>query len=230
MSVAEITVTEDVTEGHGPRVALAGFVFAVLFVVGVLLLRQAPSLSEPTQGLLDYYADPDQRRGSLIAGLYIVPFSGLAFIWFMAALRARYLQSGGSENVVLSTVQLLTGTLFVVALFVIGSVRVALVLLAQEAPAVDADSVRAMVALATAMAEIVGLRAAAVFVAVSSTRAVRSGLFPRWYWILSLLVALTLLFAFNAWPPIGMLMPAWVVGSSAFVLSARRSHEAPAAR
>jgi len=77
--------------------------------------------------------------------------------------------------------------------------------------------VRAMVALATAMAEIVGLRAAAVFVAVSSTRAVRSGLFPRWYWILSLLVALTLLFAFKAWPPIGMLMPAWVVGSSAFV-------------
>jgi cytochrome bd-type quinol oxidase subunit 2 len=146
----------------------------------------------------------------------------------MAALRARYLQHGGSENVVLSTVQLLTGTLFVVALFVIGSVRLALVMLAEQSTSnpINVDSVRAMVALGSAMAEIVGLRSVAVFVAVSSTRAVRSGLFPRWWWVVSLVMALALLLAFRAWPLASTLLPAWVVGTSLFVMSARRSAEA----
>jgi hypothetical protein len=214
---------------RGTRTALAGFACAGLFVAGWALLRNSPGLSEPSADLVAFYADPDRRRGSLIAGLYLIPFAGIAFVWFMAALRARYIHSGGSENLVLSTVQLLTGTLFVVALFVIGAVRLALVLLAQEAAngVIDADSVRAMVALATALAEIVGLRAGAVFVAVSSTRAMKSGLFPRWFGVVSLLVAATLLFTFAAWPPIVLLMPAWVVATSLFVLSARQSQEVP---
>lgn len=212
---------------RGPYVALAGFVFAALFVAGWLLLRSSPSLGATSEELVAYFTDSELRRGSLLAGLYVIPFAGIAFIWFMAALRARYLHSGGSENLVLSTVQLLTGTLFVVALFLIAAVRLSMVLLAQQAAdgLIDPDAARAMLALATAMAEIVGLRAGAVFVAVSSTRALRSGLFPRWYAIASLLLAAAMLLAFQAWRPAGLLMPVWVVGTSVFVLSRRRSEE-----
>ena len=104
---------------RGSRAALAGGVFAILFVLGWSLMQQSPPLDAPADELVDYFTDPDQRRASLIAGLYVVPFAGIAFIWFMAALRDRYVRSGARENVLLSTVHLIAGTLFVSAVFAI---------------------------------------------------------------------------------------------------------------
>jgi cytochrome bd-type quinol oxidase subunit 2 len=232
MGAPTLAVEESDERERGSPVAVAGIAFAALFTVAWVLLQGSPGLASSSQELVDFYADPDRRRGSLIAGLYLIPFAGIAFIWFMAAVRARHLQRGGPENVLLSTVQLLTGTLFVAALFLIAAVRLALVLLAQAVSEgeLDPDAVRAMMALAVAMAEIVGLRAAAVFVAVSSTRARRAGLFPRWYGIVSLLIVLALLFTFNAWRPVALLVPAWVFGTSIFVLIRRHVVDVPVTR
>lgn len=214
---------------RGSRAALAGAVFALLFVLGWLLLQESPPLDAPSDELVDYYSDPDQRRSSLIAGLYVVPFGGIAFIWFMAALRDRYLRSGGKENVVLSTVHLVSGTLFVVAIFAVSAVELALVWMAEQLPEgdLDADAARTMVAFGAAMAQIVALRSGAVFIAVSTTRAMRSGLFPRWYGILSMASAILLLFSYTAWPATALLMPLWVVTSSGLVLAQRTTREVP---
>jgi hypothetical protein len=215
---------------RGSRAALAGAIFAVLFVAGWMLLQKSPPLDAPNDELVDYYTDADQRRASLIAGLYLVPFGGIAFIWFMAALRDRYLRSGSKENVVLSTVHLVSGTLFVVAIFAIAAVELALVWMAEQAPdaAFDADAARAMVAFGAAMAQIVALRAGAVFIAVSTTRAMRSGLFPRWYGIVSMASAVLLLFSYTTLPVTALLMPIWVVASSALVLVQRVTRDVPA--
>jgi hypothetical protein len=66
------------------------------------------------------------------------------------------------------------------------------------------------------------LRAAAVFVAISTSRGVRSGLFPRAFGALSVLVALTLLFVYASVPWVGLLFPAWVAASSILILIRRR--------
>jgi hypothetical protein len=60
-------------------------------------------------------------RSSRLAGLYIIPFAGIAFIWFMAPLRDRIVQAGGREHAVLSAVQLISGMVFVAALFAVGA-------------------------------------------------------------------------------------------------------------
>ena len=89
---------EQPPESRGSPAAVAGLVFAVLFAVGWVLLRQRPPLSATDQELIDYFSDPGSRRASLIAGLYVVPFAGIAFVRLMAALRARYVGTRGREN------------------------------------------------------------------------------------------------------------------------------------
>ena len=66
------------------------------------------------------------------------------------------------------------------------------------------------------------LRAAAVFVGVSASQAVRSGLFPRAYGIVSLVTAAALLFVYEAVPVVTLLFPAWVALSALLVLGLRR--------
>jgi len=206
----------------GSRAAVAGLVFAVLFVAGWILLRQSPRIGTSTTDFVTYYSDPHRRRASLIAGLYMVPFSAIAFIWFMAALRARYTASGLPENPLLSTVQLVAGALFVIALLMIGAIELALVWNAEAGTQVDVETARSLVALRTAMGQMVAVRAAAVFIAVSTSRAMRSGWFPRWYSILGFTIAVILMFAFTKWPATAMLMPLWVTVSSLLVLAKRR--------
>ena len=68
------------------NVAVSGINFAVLCIVSMVLIRLAvpPDPTEPGTWL----ADPTNRRGVYFA-LHLVPFMGLAFLWFMAVLRHR---------------------------------------------------------------------------------------------------------------------------------------------
>ncbi len=218
------TEIEQDSEVRGSPAAIAGLVFAALFVVGWALIQQRPALSASDQELIDYFSDPASRRASLIAGLYIIPFTAIAFVWFMAALRARFVGTVGRENTLLSTVHLVAGSLFVAALFLIAAVELAMVWMVDSADGetVYIASARAMLALGTALAQMVGLRSAAVFIAVTTTRAKRSGLFPRWFVAASFVIAVVLLLAATRIGGIGLLMPLWVGGSSILVLLRRR--------
>ena len=55
----------------------------LLLVDALRAAGQAPTLKfvQDGQELLDYLSRPDLRRGSRLAGLYIVPFAGIAFIY-----------------------------------------------------------------------------------------------------------------------------------------------------
>lgn len=206
----------------GSRIALAGLLFAALFLVAWLLLRSSPDFDATDQELRAYYEDPDQRQASIIAALYVVPLAAIAFIWFMAALRDRYVRSSGREHTILSTAHVVAGTLVVVSLFLLATVELSVSWLAGTSDALDVGGARSLLALGQAASDIMTLRAAAVFVAISTSRGVRSGLFPRAFGALSVLVALTLLFVYTSVPWVGLLFPAWVAASSILILIRRR--------
>ena len=214
---------------RGSRAALAGFVFAGLLFVGFLRMQLGPSLRASNQELVDYYSDPDSRRVSLIAALYILPFTALAFIWFAAALRDRFVGRRQREHTLLATVHLISAALFVASIFTVAAAELALVWMAESTGAgeLDPDSVRTMLALGQAMASLMALRSAAVFIAVTTTRARRSGLFPTWYSVFSYATAVVLLAVFSLWPPISLLLPLWVLATSAVVMTARRLNDLP---
>ena len=126
----------------------------------------------------------------------------------------------------------MAGSLFVAALFLIAAVELAMVWMVDsaEGETVDIAAARAMLALETALSQMVGLRSAAVFIVVSATRAKRSGLFPRWFVAVSFAVAVVLLLAATRFEGVAMLMPIWVAASSVLVLLRRRMRTSMRAR
>ena len=95
-----------------PRlVAVSGIVFAVLYMVSLVLIRLAVPADPTEPGI--WLADPAFRNWVRIA-LNLVPFTGIAFLWYMAVLRNRV---GLLEDRFFATVLLGSGFLFVAMLF-----------------------------------------------------------------------------------------------------------------
>jgi hypothetical protein len=97
--------------------------------------------------------------------------------------------------------------------------------LAEADHAFDVDGARSLLALGQASSDIMALRSAAVFVGISASRGVRSGLFPRSFGAASLATALALLAANGAAPWVSLVFPAWVAASAVLILARRRSTE-----
>src|SRR4051794_15493750 len=91
---------------------VAGLLFAVLFVASILLLHQRPPADATAPEIAGWYVDHAGTVG--IVGLYTVPFAGIAFLWFVAALRSRI---GVHEDRFFATVFLGSGILFVALLY-----------------------------------------------------------------------------------------------------------------
>ena len=208
---------------RGSRVAYAGLLFSALFLIAWFIVRDSPSFDATDAQLIDYYGDPDRRLMVTIAGLYVIPLAGIAFIWFMAALRDRYVRTVRSEHVILSTAHVVSGALVVASLFSLAAVELAVAWLGEKGNPFDVDGARSLLALGQASSEIMALRSAAVFVGVSSSRAVRSGLFPRAFGFVSFVVAAALIFVYKSVPVVSLLFPAWVAGSAILILVNRRS-------
>ena len=73
-------------KGYARTSGIAGIVFAALFVIALVFVRRAPGLSDSDTVYANFYAS---GHGSdlVTVGLYLVPFAGIAFLWFMAAVR-----------------------------------------------------------------------------------------------------------------------------------------------
>ena len=100
-----------------PRVvAISGMIFAVLYIVSLVLVRLAVPADPAEPG--SWLADPSFRNWVRIA-LDLIPFTGIAFLWFMGVLRNRI---GLLEDRFFATVFLGSGLLFVAMLFAAVSV------------------------------------------------------------------------------------------------------------
>jgi hypothetical protein len=101
--------------------AVAGIAFAVLLGTSLVLLRLSVP-SDPAD--LDLaQLDATHRRRILVA-LTLVPYAGIAFLWFVGVVRDRF---GSAEDRFIATVFLGSGLLFLAMLFVSTAVAGALV-------------------------------------------------------------------------------------------------------
>src|SRR5678816_1496440 len=90
--------------------AIAGIIFAVLLLAGLTMIRIA--LSESSLQVLQSNV---QRQSLIRLSLQLVPFAGIAFLWFIGVIRE---QLGEVEDRLFSTVFLGSGLLFLAMLFV----------------------------------------------------------------------------------------------------------------
>jgi len=66
--------------------AWMGIAHAVLFLLAYYLLSTTPGARAPDDEIRQFYASAARRRLVLV-GLYVMPFAGIAFVWFIVALR-----------------------------------------------------------------------------------------------------------------------------------------------
>ena len=111
------TPTESIKAPNPPRgIAISGLVFSALYISSLVPLRRAVPADSAEVG--DWLADLDLRNWVHIA-LDLLPFAGIAFLWFMGVLRNRI---GLLEDRFFATVFLGSGLLFVAMLFTAAAV------------------------------------------------------------------------------------------------------------
>jgi hypothetical protein len=120
-----------------PRAAaIAGIAFALLLGTAFVLLRIALPAS-PSDA--HTWLDDRWRKNAVLLALNLVPFAGIAFLWFVGAVRDRI---GAAEDRFFATVFLGTALLFVAMLFVAGAVAGGLLTTeAQRGPALISPEV-----------------------------------------------------------------------------------------
>ena len=103
-----------------PRAAaVAGIVFSALLTAAMVLVRVA--LPSDPNDARDWLADGAKRDAALLA-LNLLPFAGIAFLWFIGVVRDRI---GEGEDRFFATVFLGSGLLFIAMVFGTGAVAAA---------------------------------------------------------------------------------------------------------
>ena len=200
--------------------AVAGLVFAVLSFIASVLLTSAPDLSVSDAEITAWYTDAANRR-SLTAGLSLSIVAAISFLWFVAVIRRRV---GDREDRFFATVFLGSGILLTAVMLVgaaaLASAAVTVDLAGGRVP--DASFLAGMNGLGKSLVLIVLLRLQAVFMASTSTLALRTSAFGRWISYLGYCLALVIFFMPTVSEPVGLAFPVWV-GVLSIALLVRRA-------
>jgi hypothetical protein len=205
--------------------AIAGLLFSILLTISLVLIR----LSIP-----DDPGDPGTWLAhsvkSINLALDLLPFAGIAFLWFMGVLRDRM---GTHEDRFLATVFLGSGLLFLAIIFVSSAVTGGFMMAYQAIPGklMDSGTYAFARTLAYELANVYALRMAGVFMFSTCTLAIRIGIFPRWMAFLGYALALFLLLSIGKFGWASLVFPLWTLVISVYVLFANfRPDALPAER
>jgi len=189
--------------------SIAGLLFSVLFTAALILVRSQMD-------------ETGQSAGIMIGGLYLAPFAGIMFLWFVAVIRD---QIGEREDRFFATVFFGSGLLFVALLFtaaaVVSTPATLVEFLGGEQP--SAEGMALLRALGYTLLFAFATRAAAVFMVATATIGIRSGVFPRWFALVGYLLGIVLLVAVSFVDWFILVLPAWVAVVSLFILRRERA-------
>jgi hypothetical protein len=197
-----------------PRAAaIAGLLFSLLFLVAFVLLR----ISVP----------PDPREvGSWLhvsshaveLAMNLVPFAGIAFLWFIGVLRDRL---GQLEDRFFATVFFGSGILFLGTLFFASATAGGILIAFATKPEqlIGSATYHFGRAVIYTMMNVYVVKMASVFMITTSTVALYTAIAPRWLAILGYLLAVMLLLgsSFVSWS--FAVFPVWVFLLSISILA-----------
>src|SRR6516162_11563861 len=200
-----------------PRAAaIAGLLFSLLMIISIGIVRVAAPEVSGDQSTVN------TRFGHAITlSLHLVPFAGLAFLWFIGVLRNRM---GALEDQFFGTVFLGSGLLFVASLFAATAVAGAVLGSSHALPGqqVSGDVYYFARQVAYSFLNIFAVRMAGVFVFSTCVIALRTGILPRWIAFSGFACGLTLLLVISNWLWIAMLFPLWTMLVSTYILVVER--------
>jgi hypothetical protein len=198
-----------------PRAAaIAGVIFAVLMIVSLGIIRLAAPTGPARAGT--WLADPALSNAVQLA-LNLVPFAGIAFLWFIGVLRNRL---GALEDQFYSTVLLSSGLLFVGSVFASAAAAGGLLETAMAYGIRQPNNEIYYFAqrLSYTFLNVFAIKMAGVFMFSTCTIALRTAIFPRWVAFSGFACAVALLVVISNWLWIALLFPLWILMVSTHIL------------
>jgi hypothetical protein len=196
-----------------PRAAaVAGILFALLYGTGLVLIRL--SIPDGTAGDSGAWLETSSSRVAF--ALNLVPYAGIAFLWFIGVIRDRL---GNSEDRFFATVFLGSGLLFLALTFV--GAALAGGLLTTYAAAGDVVGSGIFTYGRAVMFQIINvyaIRMAGVFMISLSTIWLRTGLMHRGWAFVTYALALALLLSISISLWVTLIFPGWVLAVSVYFL------------
>jgi len=196
-----------------PRAAaVAGIVFSLLYGSSLVLIH----LSIPT----DPAADTtwlDTNAKSVALALNLVPYAGIAFLWFIGVIRDRF---GELEDRLFASVFLGSGLLFLALTFIGAAMAGGLLssYTALSSAVIDSGLYTYGRSVVYQIINIYAIRMAGVFMISLGTIWIRTGLMHRGWAFLTYGLALVLLLSISVSIWVTLLFPAWVLAVSVYIL------------
>ena len=196
-----------------PRAAaFAGIVFSLLLITGMIIVRTTipPDPSQDSAAFVAY-----SERVSFAFGL--LPFAGIAFLWFVGVLRDRL---GALEDRFFGTVFFGSALLFLATLFTAGALAGAIVKIMATTPesALRSGSYALSRAHIYQTVHFYVIKMAGVFMVSTSTISLRTRIIPRWMALLGFASALALLLSFGILEWVPLVFPLWIFLLSIYIL------------
>ena len=189
-----------------PRAAaLAGVLFAVLFGTALVMIKTAlPEGGQPGSQWID------GASGKLRVAAVLMPFAGIAFLWFIGVVRDGL---GKYEDKFFSTVFFGSGLLFLAMMFASSAVGAGLVALraTKEDSAATGDVAVFGEHVLIALSNTYALRMAGVFMFSLATIWLKTRLMPTWLIAVTYVASVAILVAsdFSIW--VTIVFPVWVL-------------------
>ncbi len=198
---------------RAPRTAaFAGIVFSLLLGASFLLLRWSVPGDPREAG--EWLRN---ESGRVVAALNLLPFAGIAFLWFIGVLRDRL---GEREDRFFATVFLGSGLLFLAMLFLSAAVAGGIIIAyaAQPDRLLGSSAFNVARAISYEALNVYAIRMAGVFMIATSTLALQTRFIARWIAFLGYALGGLLLGSSRSLDGVLLVFPLWVLLTSLHIL------------
>lgn len=202
--------------------AIAGILFAILIFISIVLL-----LTSLPENPRDNTAWLVAKKNNLLLSFNLIPFAGIAFIWFMGVVRD-YL--GENEDQFFATVFFGSGLLFLAALFVAAASTGTIILLSEtQSERLIASGIYDLSwTFSRYLMFVYAIRMAGVFMISTSSLFIRTRVIPRWMALLGFLLAVIMIFRISQIDRLGwvfLFFPLWILLVSVYILIIHHRHQ-----
>lgn len=214
--VTESSATPVAQEGRSLRkaamlTAWLGGAHSLLFLLALWLLAQVPGPGDSNNEVIAYYSSSEKRLSTLL-GMYVMPFCGIAFLWFIVALRMWIASAGRQEDALLSNIQLVSGILYIGLLFTAASANSVVAASVEFTEGeIDPAWARLLPQYGNTLLVVFALRMGGTFVITTSRLVLASTVLPRWFGYAGLVAGAAMLLTATINPWLAVMFPAWML-------------------
>jgi hypothetical protein len=204
--------------------ASTGIAHSILIVLAFFLIRNyAPGVDATDAEILEFIENSTDRRIVIGAGIYLIPFAGIAFIWFTVAIRMWLSGSVHRLTPLFANLLLVCGVIYVALLFCAGASMSVFAISAEYGDsAEDLLEFRQFTQYGSSLLLVFAMRVAAMMVFALSNIGKTHGVLPRWFVFLGIVLGVLLLLTASLSPGIMLLFPAWLLVLAIILLKRAR--------